>query len=300
MSTLVHGKMLRDLRVSKGTGLTVGIASGNFSLDGTDVYYAGSSSEAVVDASTNYIEIDDTGTISINQAAFTPGLLPLATVVTAGGVVTAITDKRPFLSKGGTGGGGGGSSSTWKNGTPTGAIDDVNDTFTLPDTPDPESLILVLDGQVLNVGPSNDYTLTGDTITFTTPPETGSTLVYFYTTTTSYFQTGGGLTFQEITSTGASMAAGNGYITNNASRVHMLLPTSAQLGQVFAVAGKGAGGWRITQNAGQTIWWDADNTTTGVSGYIESTSMKQVIYLLCIQANTDFEVLSVTGTPTVV
>lgn len=66
---------------------------------------------------------------------------------------------------------------------PTGAIDGVNDTFTLAHTPSPaKSLQLFKDGLVQIPGSGNDYVLTSDTIVFEAGnlPQTGMVLVCWY------------------------------------------------------------------------------------------------------------------------
>lgn len=67
------------------------------------------------------------------------------------------------------------------NEIPSGTINGVNDTFTLANTPAPAtSLQLTLQGVLLIAG--TDYTLSGDTITMTSPPPTGAILLaVFYT-----------------------------------------------------------------------------------------------------------------------
>lgn len=62
------------------------------------------------------------------------------------------------------------------NETPSGSINGTNDTFTLANTPTSGSLILCLNGQVLKSGAGNDYTISGNTITLVTFPETGEVL----------------------------------------------------------------------------------------------------------------------------
>lgn len=178
--TYIHGKELRDLKVQKGTGLTVGVASGNWSISGIEGYYAGVTNQAVTDNATNYIEMDATGTLSTNTTSFTAGYLHLATVITSGGTITSIVDKRTFVTNAGAGIGTG----IWVQGTPTGTINGSNTTFTIPSAPDGGSLLLVLDGKLLDPGGSDDYTLSGTTITFNTAPATGSKLSYFYTIST--------------------------------------------------------------------------------------------------------------------
>jgi len=110
---------------------------------------------------------------------------------------------------------------------------------------------------------------------------------------------GGGITWNEETSTSATMAVDNGYIANNAALVTLTLPTTAALGSVVRVAGKGAGGWRIAQNAGETIYFGTDSTTTGAGGYLEFTEQYDSVELVCITADTDWVVISSIGNITV-
>jgi len=107
---------------------------------------------------------------------------------------------------------------------------------------------------------------------------------------------GGGLTWNEITTTSATASGDNGYIANNASRVTLTLPLTCELGKVIAICGKGTGGWKIAQNAAQTIHFINVSTTTGTGGYIESTSQYDALEMVCITANTDFVVRSSVGT----
>lgn len=111
---------------------------------------------------------------------------------------------------------------------------------------------------------------------------------------------GGGITWNEITGTSSGMAVDNGYIANNAGLVTLTLPATAAVGESVRVAGKGAGGWAVAQNAGQTIHFGSSDTTTGVGGSLASTDQYDAIELLCITANTDFVALSSIGNITVV
>lgn len=64
--------------------------------------------------------------------------------------------------------------------TPSGSVDSLNTSFTLAHTPKPtESLCLFLNGQLLTY--TEDYTLSGNTITFLTAPDTGSFVRASYT-----------------------------------------------------------------------------------------------------------------------
>jgi len=112
---------------------------------------------------------------------------------------------------------------------------------------------------------------------------------------------GGGLTWNEETGTSETMLVDNGYIGNNASLITFTLPTTAALGSIVKVVGKGAGGWLIAQNASENIRWDeASITTTGVGGSLASTDDHDYVELLCMTADTNWIVLSSKGNITIV
>lgn len=111
---------------------------------------------------------------------------------------------------------------------------------------------------------------------------------------------GSGVTWNEITGTSASMAVNNGYIANNAGLVTLTLPTTAAQGSTIYVTGKGAGGWKIAQNASQLINIGTATTTTGTGGSLASTNTFDSLMLVCITANNNWNVLNVVGNITVV
>ncbi len=112
--------------------------------------------------------------------------------------------------------------------------------------------------------------------------------------------TSGGVSVTEVTVTGpTSMTEDGAFIANNAGQVDLALPTTATLGSVLKVNGKGAGGWIISQNAGQTIHFLAQDTTTGAGGSLASSTQYDCVTLRCITVDTDFVVESVTGNLTV-
>ena len=151
-------------------------------------------------------------------------------------------------------------------------------------------------GQVL-IGSSNaipafaTLTSNGGTITFTPGPNS-----------LNLEASGGGgvASWTEVTGTSQSAAINNGYITNNAGLVTVTLPASAAVGSVVRIAGKGAGGWRLAQNSGQTVNFGASSTTTGAGGYLEFTNRYDCLEVACITANTTWVVLSAVGNLTVV
>ena len=145
---------------------------------------------------------------------------------------------------------------------------------------------------------NGDFTITGtntgdQTITLT-GGVTGSGTGSFAATVV-----GGGVLWTEVTGTSQSIAVANGYIANNAGLVTLTLPTTAAVGDVMKVVGKGAGGWRVAQNASQTIHLNSTDTTAGVGGRLDSTNRYNAVTLICTTANTDFVVLNASGDITV-
>jgi hypothetical protein len=96
----------------------------------------------------------------------------------------------------------------------------------------------------------------------------------------------GGFSWDEVTGTSQLMVSNDGYVANNAGLVTLTLPTVSVLGDELSIIGKGAGGWLIAQNAGQSIVFGADTTTVGVGGSLASTQAADSIYLVCTTANT--------------
>lgn len=95
----------------------------------------------------------------------------------------------------------------------------------------------------------------------------------------------------EVTGTTAVMQVGKFYIANNAAQVSLELPATSALGDLLEIAGKGAGGWRITQLINQQIIVGSNSSTVGVAGYLESTNRRDSIVLKCVVANTTWEAL---------
>lgn len=104
----------------------------------------------------------------------------------------------------------------------------------------------------------------------------------------------------DVSGTSQAMTVNSGYTANNAGLVTLTLPVTAAYGSIFAVVGKGAGGWLIAQNAGQLIHFGNVTTTTGVTGSLASTLQYDVIWLLCEVANTTFVVTGSIGNITYV
>lgn len=111
---------------------------------------------------------------------------------------------------------------------------------------------------------------------------------------------GGGISWNEVTGTSQAASVENGYIANNASLVTITLPSTASVGETVRVVGLGAGGVKIAQNASQYIRWDESNvSTTGATGYLQSTDDHDAVELLCTVTNNGWSVLSSKGNWTI-
>lgn len=93
-----------------------------------------------------------------------------------------------------------------------------------------------------------------------------------------------GLIWNEVVGTSQAAAVNNAYITNNGGLVTVTLPATAALGSRVAIQGKGAGGWSLVANAGQSII--VGNQTSSVAGSVSSTHRSDAIEVVCITANT--------------
>ena len=174
---------------------------------------------------------------------------------------------------------------------------------TNPATNDAEPMVIASDGQMGTLGTMTDGEVmigsTGaDPVLSTLTAGTNITITNAAGSITIN-STASGLTWNEETGTSESMLVNNGYIANNAGLVTFTLPTTAAIGDIVRVTGKGAGGWRIAQNAGETIFFGAVSTTTGVGGRLDSTDDRDTVELVCVTANNDWNVLSVIGNITV-
>ncbi len=103
-----------------------------------------------------------------------------------------------------------------------------------------------------------------------------------------------------VTTTTQQAPANASYIANNAGLVTVTLPTTAAVGSRVRVIGVGAGGWRVAQNANQLVHNSAAATTTGTGGSLSSSNRYNAVELVCVVANTEWDVVSSEGTLTLV
>ena len=96
--------------------------------------------------------------------------------------------------------------------------------------------------------------------------------------------TQGGLVWSNVSGTSQAASVNNGYIIGNASQTTVTLPATAAIGDTIAVQGKGAGGWVLTANTGQTIQVGSSATSSG--GTVTSQNQWDAIRVVCVTANT--------------
>lgn len=112
---------------------------------------------------------------------------------------------------------------------------------------------------------------------------------------------GGGLTWSVVTGTTQSAAVNSGYIANNAGQVAVTLPAVSAVGDIVSVTGiNNATGWKISQNAGNQIFFGTSSTTAGTGGSLTSAATRDAVQLLCTSVNANWQVLSSIGNITVV
>ena len=110
---------------------------------------------------------------------------------------------------------------------------------------------------------------------------------------------GNGWTWNDQT-TSASLVKNNSYIADSASLVTMTLPATAAIGDMFQIVGKGAGGWKIAQNASGQINFGNVATTVGTGGSLASSNQYDCVTFVCITANNIYSVYNAIGNLTYV
>ena len=105
----------------------------------------------------------------------------------------------------------------------------------------------------------------------------------------------GKLDYHEETTTSYISVSNEIIIANNAALVTITLPATFAVGDIIQIVGKGAGLWRLAQNAGQTIHFGNITTTTGAAGYIDALQRRDSITLIATTANTELTVVHAVG-----
>ena len=104
----------------------------------------------------------------------------------------------------------------------------------------------------------------------------------------------------DVLSGSAQMIAPANYVADFGTLVTLTLPTTAVFGDVIQITGKGAGGWRVAQNAGQSIQFNSITTTVGVGGSLASYVISDCVVLQCVSSGSLWKVIGAEGNITYV
>ncbi len=108
---------------------------------------------------------------------------------------------------------------------------------------------------------------------------------------------GTGLNWTDLAGTSQAAASNTIYVISNASLSTVTLPATAAVGVVVGVQGKGAAGWVLAANTGQTIKFGSQ--TTSSAGSLASTLLYDSVQVVCITADTTWAVYTSIGNLTV-
>jgi len=95
---LYGSKHSKALAVRIGAGLSVDFDEGHAVIDAAYYSIAAGNLAGLANGTTNYVFVDHAGAVNKNTTGFPLNGIPLATAVTAAGVVTGVTDARAYLS----------------------------------------------------------------------------------------------------------------------------------------------------------------------------------------------------------
>lgn len=105
----------------------------------------------------------------------------------------------------------------------------------------------------------------------------------------------------QTTTTPVTLFPNYKYITDNGATLSTFsLPTTASFGTEIEIAGVSSGGWTITQGIGQSINFGNLTTTVGVGGSLSSTNQNDYVKLVCVAADTTWNVIGSIGMLTIV
>jgi hypothetical protein len=124
----------------------------------------------------------------------------------------------------------------------------------------------------------------------------GTTITWAPTSVTIGTGGGGGVTWTQVDSTSnpVTLVPGNGYICKGLLPVVFILPASSAQGDVYKIAGY-SNLWQVTQNALQSINEGNQTSTPGIFGSIAATQIRDCVEMLCVTANTEFQLIDSTG-----
>lgn len=96
-------------------------------------------------------------------------------------------------------------------------------------------------------------------------------------------------TWTSVSTTPFQMISNHSYINTNAGAASFLLPTTSIVGDYLRLMGNGAGGWTISYTTNQNIIVGSSSSTL-TSGSVASTNRYDSLSLVCVVANTQWQV----------
>lgn len=97
--------------------------------------------------------------------------------------------------------------------------------------------------------------------------------------------------------TDVTAAANHGYISTKGTQIIVTLPGTAAAGDVVRITSVGTAGWQLKAATGDTIQFG--NLVTIAGGYVESTDNHDAVEVVCVAANSAWQVVSSIGNLTV-
>ena len=136
---------------------------------------------------------------------------------------------------------------------------------------------------------------------FATLTSTGSTISFTPGVGTLNLEANGvGTVWAEATGATVSLVVGHGYVMNRGTAITATLPVTAAQFSIIEICGKGAGLTVVAQNSGQSINFGDASTTPGAGGSLTATNQYDTLRLICITADTVWNVLDGVGNWTIV
>lgn len=110
----------------------------------------------------------------------------------------------------------------------------------------------------------------------------------------------GATTWTYVTAAAHALLVNTSCIMNRGTLIEATLPATAARGSTLRLTGMGVGGYKIKQGVTQIIYFGTTATTPGAGGSLSTTGDRDGIELVCVVADTDWNVINSIGNWTVV
>lgn len=98
----------------------------------------------------------------------------------------------------------------------------------------------------------------------------------------------------EVVTAATAMVEGKNYVCNGTTSLAMTLPSTIAVGKRIEITDINAG-FSLAQGAGQIMHFGNKSTTSGATGSIATVQDRSSIVLVCVVADTEFNVVSSVG-----